>query len=67
MSKPKQKNTVRISFTVINEKGVETLSRDCFVSFEEIKQGSFPVLPEVVTSEAIKFHEAAVMMGCFGE
>ncbi|WP_439412795.1 hypothetical protein [Enterobacter ludwigii] len=67
MSKPKLKNTVRISFTVIDGEGEETLSRDYFVSFEEIKHSRFPVLPDAAQSEAQKFHEAAVMMGCFGE
>lgn len=35
MSKPKPKSTVRISFTVIDESGKETLSRDFFVPFEK--------------------------------
>lgn len=67
MSKPKPKNTVRISFAVIDEAGEETLSRDFFVSFEEIKSARFPVLADAAQVEAQKFHEAAVMMGCFGE
>ncbi|EDW0102771.1 hypothetical protein S969_000034 [Salmonella enterica subsp. salamae serovar 6,7:z:1,5] len=67
MSKPKIKNTVRISFTVIDEHGEEALNRDYFVPFERIKQASFPVLPEVANTEAQKFHEAAVMMDCFGK
>ncbi|NPE52401.1 hypothetical protein E0I03_15345 [Dickeya dadantii] len=67
MSSPKPKNTVRISFTVIDEDGEETLSRDYFVPFEQIKRARFPALPEAAQTEAQKFHEAAVMMGCFGE
>ena len=67
MSKPKPKSTVRISFTVIDESGEETLNRDYFVSFKEIKRARFPVLPDVAQNEAQKFHEAAVMMGVFGE
>lgn len=67
MSKPKIKNTVRISFTVIDDNGDETLSRDCFVPFEKIKQAGFPILPNVAQSEAQKFHESAVMMDIFGE
>ncbi|HDG8070789.1 TPA: hypothetical protein PCO50_000961 [Klebsiella pneumoniae] len=67
MSKAKIKNTVRISFTVIDENGEETLNRDYFLPFEKIKQASFPVLPDVAQTEARKFHEAAVMMGVFGE
>ncbi|WP_448309806.1 hypothetical protein [Pantoea sp. PGP6] len=67
MNIPKPKNTVRISFTIINESGEETLSRDLFVPLEKIKNSRFPVLPDVAQAEAQKFHEAAVMMGCFGE
>lgn len=67
MSKAKIKNTVRISFTVIDENGEETLNRDYFLPFEKIKQSTFPILPEVAQTEAQKFHEAAVMMGVFGE
>lgn len=67
MSKPKIKNTVRISFTVIDEHGEEALNRDYFVPFEKIKQASFPILPDVAQGEAQKFHETAVMMGVFGE
>ncbi|MDU7329446.1 MAG: hypothetical protein E7L34_21400, partial [Klebsiella pneumoniae] len=63
----KIKNTVRISFTVIDEKGEETLNRDYFLPFEKIKQATFPVLPDVAQTEAQKFNEAAVMMGVFGE
>lgn len=61
------KNAVRISFTVIDENGDETLNRDYFVPFEKIKQANFPILPDSAQVEAQKFHEAAVMMGCFGE
>ncbi|EHC1064024.1 hypothetical protein JY216_002320 [Salmonella enterica subsp. enterica serovar Chomedey] len=61
------KNAVRISFAVIDENGNETLNRDYFVPFEQIKQASFPILPDSAHDEAQKFHEAAVMMGCFGE
>lgn len=61
------KNAVRISFTVIDENGNETLNRDYFVPFEQIKQASFPILPDSAQVEAQKFHEAAVMMGSFGE
>ncbi|MED5734148.1 hypothetical protein [Enterobacter ludwigii] len=67
MSKPKPKNTVRISFTVIDENGEETLNRDYFLPFVQIKHARYPVLPDVAQTEAQKFHEAAVMMGCFGE
>lgn len=67
MSKPKPKNTVRISFTVIDEQGEETLNRDYFVPFEQIKQANFPILSDVAHGEAQKFHEAAVMMDAFGE
>ncbi|WP_226052661.1 hypothetical protein [Dickeya chrysanthemi] len=67
MSIPKPKNTVRISFTVIDENGEETLSRDYFLPFKQITQARFPALPEAAQTEAQKFHEAAVMMGCFGE
>lgn len=67
MSKPKPKSTVRISFTVIDESGEETLNRDFFVPFEKIKSARFPALPDAAQDEAKKFHEAAVMMGCFGE
>ncbi|CAM6490540.1 hypothetical protein [Enterobacter intestinihominis] len=67
MKKLKLKNTVRISFTVIDENGEETLNRDYFVPFEQIKQASFPILPDSAQTEAQKFHETAVMMGCFGE
>ncbi|ECD9611585.1 hypothetical protein FNZ18_19795 [Salmonella enterica subsp. salamae] len=63
----KTKNAVRISFAVIDENGDETLSRDYFVPFEQIKQARFPILPDAAQNEAQKFHEAAVMMGCFGE
>lgn len=67
MSNTRLKNTVRISFTVIDDNGDETLSRDYLVPFEKIKQASFPILPDVAQSEAQKFHEAAVMMDIFGE
>jgi len=67
MNSPKPKNTVRVSFTVIDEHGEETLNRDYFVPFEKIKQAQFPILPDVAQTEAQKFHEAAVMMGVFGE
>lgn len=67
MSNPKPKNTVRISFTVIDENGEETLNRDYFVPFQKIKQARFPILPDAAQAEAQKFHEAAVMMGCFDE
>ena len=67
MSKAKINNTVRISFTVIDENGEETLNRYYFLPFEKIKQASFPVLPDVAQTEAQKFHEAAVMMDCFGK
>ncbi|ELW2864880.1 hypothetical protein QMI71_003198 [Salmonella enterica] len=63
----KTKNVVRISFTVIDENGDETLNRDYFMPFEQIKQARFPVLPDAAKTEAQKFHEAAVMMDVFGE
>lgn len=67
MTTPAPKNTIRISFTVIDENGKETLSRDHFVSFTEIKASAVPVLPMHAQREAQKFHEAAVMMGSLGE
>lgn len=60
-----QKNTIRISFTVIDQDGKETLHRDHCVSFAELKQSVIPALPLHAQEEARKFQEAVVMMGIF--
>lgn len=65
MGAPAPKNTIRISFAVIDENGNETLQKDHYVSFVELKNSVIPTLPLHAQEEARKFHEAAVMMGIF--
>lgn len=67
MNTPLPKNTVRISFTVIDENGEESLKRDYFLPFDQITKSRFPILPEAAHREAQKFHDAAVMMEIFGK